>query len=71
MSQFFASGGHSIGASALASVLPMNTQDWFPLELTGLISQTIFSTVGLFDSWFKQIPNMTFDYCLLSLFQSR
>ena len=38
MSQFFASGGQSIGASALASVLPMNIQDWFPLGLTGLIS---------------------------------
>ena len=38
MSQFFASGGQSIGASASASVLPMNIQDWFPLLLTGLIS---------------------------------
>ena len=38
MSQFFASGGQSIGASALASVLPMNIQDWFPLGLTGLTS---------------------------------
>ena len=38
MSQFFTSGGQSIGASALASVLPMNIQDWFPLGLTGLIS---------------------------------
>ena len=37
-SQFFESGGQSIGASALASVLPMNIQDWFPLGLTGLIS---------------------------------
>ena len=37
-SQFFASGGQSIGASASASVLPMNIQDWFPLGLTGLIS---------------------------------
>ena len=37
-SQFFTSGGQSIGASALASVLPMNIQDWFPLGLTGLIS---------------------------------
>ena len=34
MSQFFASGGQSIGASASASVLPMNIQDWFPLGLT-------------------------------------
>ena len=31
MSQFFPSGGQSTGASALASVLPMNIQDWFPL----------------------------------------
>ena len=38
MSQFFASGGQSIGASALASVLPMNIQDWFPLGWTGWIS---------------------------------
>ena len=38
MSQFFASGGPSIGVSASASVLPMTMQDWFPLGLTGLIS---------------------------------
>ena len=38
MSQFFASGGQSIGASASASVLPMYIQGWFPLGLTGLIS---------------------------------
>ena len=38
MSQFFPSGGRSIGVSALASVLPMNIQDWFPLGLTGWIS---------------------------------
>ena len=38
ISQFFASGGQSIGASASASVLPMTIQDWFPLRLTGLIS---------------------------------
>ena len=37
-SWLFASGGQSIGASASASVLPMNTQCWFPLELTVLIS---------------------------------
>ena len=36
MSQVFASGGQSIGASAL--VLPMSIQGWFPLGLTGLIS---------------------------------
>ena len=38
MSWLFPSGGQSIGASALASVLPMNIQGWFPLGLTGLIS---------------------------------
>ena len=38
MSQFFTSGGQNIGVSASASVLPMNIQDWFPLELTGWIS---------------------------------
>ena len=38
MSQFFASGGQTIGVSASASVLPMNIQDWFPLGWTGWIS---------------------------------
>ena len=38
MSQFFASGGQSIGASASASAFPMNIQDWFPLGWTGWIS---------------------------------
>ena len=38
MSQLFTSGGQSIGASASASVLPVNIQGWFPLGLTGLIS---------------------------------
>ena len=38
MSQFFTSGVQNIGVQALASVLPMNIQDWFHLELTGLIS---------------------------------
>ena len=37
-SQLFASGGQSIGASASASVLPMNIQGWFSSRLTGLIS---------------------------------
>ena len=38
MSQLFAGGGQSIGVSALASFLPMNTQDWSPSEWTGWIS---------------------------------
>ena len=46
MSQLFASGGQSTRASASASVLPVNIEDWFPLGLTGLIS--LLSLVGLF-----------------------
>ena len=40
MSQFFTSGGQSIGVSVSASVLPMTIQGWFPLGLTGLILQS-------------------------------
>ena len=55
-SQFFASGGQSIGVSASAPVLPMNIQDWFPLGLTGLISlesnglSRVFSNITRFKS---------------------
>ena len=38
MSQLFTWGGRSIGVSAFASILPMNTQDWSPLGWTGWIS---------------------------------
>ena len=38
MSHFLISGSQSIGASASASILPMNIHDWLPLRLTGLIS---------------------------------
>ena len=38
LSQFFTSGGQSIGVSASAPVLTMNIQDWFPLGWTGWIS---------------------------------
>ena len=38
MSQFFTSGGQSMGVSTCASVLPVDIKDWFPLGLTGLIS---------------------------------
>ena len=40
MSQFFTSGGQSIGVSASTSVLPGNTQDWSPLGWTGWILQS-------------------------------
>ena len=39
-SQFFTSGGQTIAASASASILPINIQDWIPLRLTGLILQS-------------------------------
>ena len=44
ISQFFTSGGQSIGVSASASVLPMNIQDWFPL---GWISWISLQSKGL------------------------
>ena len=62
ISQFFTSGGQSIGTSASASVLPMNIQHWFPLGWTGLIS---LQPKGLKSSptpWFKSII-----YLVLSL----
>ena len=45
MSQLFTSGGQSTGVSASASVLPMNIQGWFPLELT--VRETIFDQAFL------------------------
>ena len=50
MSRLFAPGGQSIEASASASVLPMNIQDWFPLGLTGLISLQSKGLSGVFSS---------------------
>ena len=59
LSQFFTSGGQSIGVSASVSVLPMNIQDWFPLGWTGWIS---LQSKGLSRvSWetFKSINSFT------------
>ena len=50
MRQLFKSGGQSIGTSASASGLPMNTQGWFPLGLTGLISLQSKGLSGVFSS---------------------
>jgi len=58
MSWLIASGGQSIGASASASILPMNIQGWFPLGLTGLISlpskglSKVFSSTTIQRYWF-------------------
>ena len=63
MNQFFTSGDQSIEVSASASVLPVNIQDWFPLELTGLIS---FQSQGLSRSsptpWFKSIKSLALSF---------
>ena len=50
MNQIFAPGSQSIRASVLASVLPMNIQDWFPLGLTGWISLQSKQLSGVFSS---------------------
>ena len=50
VSQLFASGGQSTEASASASVLPVNTQSWFLLVLTDLISLLSKGLSGVFSS---------------------
>ena len=62
MSQLFAWGGQSTGVSASASVLPVNTQDWFPLGWTGWISlhskglSRVFSNTTVQKHQFFSIP---------------
>ena len=55
MSRLFASGGQSIGASASASVLPMNIQDWFPLGNHFLLVRNIFITQNNLQKFILQI----------------
>ena len=50
MSQLFAGGGQSTAVSALASVLPVNTQDWSPLGWTGWISLQSKGLLGVFSN---------------------
>ena len=50
ISQLFAWGGQSTGVSALASVLPMNTQDWSPSEWTGWMSLQSKGLSGVFSN---------------------
>ena len=54
MSQLFTWGGPSIGVSASASVLPMKTQDWSPLEWTGWISLQSKGLARVFSSTIVQ-----------------
>ena len=65
VSCLFASGGQSIGVSALTSVLPVNILDWFPLGLNGLISllsqepsRVIFSTTVQKHQFFSAQPSL-------------
>ena len=64
VNQLVASGAQSIGASASASVLPMNIQDWLPLGLTGLIllskglSRVSFSTTVRKHWFFGSQPSL-------------
>ena len=64
MSWFPASGGQSIGATALASVPPMNIQDWFPLGLTGLISLQFRGLSRVFSNTkeFKSIHSLVLSF---------
>ena len=63
MSQLFASGGQSIGVSASASVLPMNTQDWSPLGRTGWISlQSKGLSRVFFNTKFKNIHSSALSF---------
>ena len=65
MSWLFTSGGQSIGTSALASVLPVSIQGWFPFKLTSLIS--LLSTEHLRISYSTPIQNHQFFSAQLSL----
>ena len=71
MSQFFSSGGQSIGASASASasVLPMNSHGWFPLGLTGLITllsqelSRVFSSTTIQFQWYNTVVSVAIANC--------
>ena len=58
MSQFFASGGQSIGVSAAVSVSPMNTQDWSPSGWTGWISLQSQGLSRVFSNTTVQKPSI-------------
>ena len=66
MSQLFTSGGQSIGASASASVLPMNIQGWFPLGWTGLITPWFQrkTHLALSRAEGKSFPSPTVTHCI-------
>ena len=68
ISQLFTSGGQSARASATASVIPVNIQDWFPLGLTGLISlqsnglSRVFSSITIWKhQFFNAQPSLWYN----------
>ena len=72
LSRIFTSGGQSIGASASASVFPMNIQGWFPLGLTGFISllskglSSVFS-IPQFENINSLMPSLPYGPTLTSI----
>ena len=62
MSQFFISGGQSIGVSASASVLPMNIQDWFHLQWTGWISLQSKGFSRVFSNTIQSISSLALSF---------
>ena len=66
MSQLFAWGGQSTGVSALASVLPKNTQGWSPLKWTGWISLQFKGFSGVFFNTTVQKHQFITQLCLWS-----
>ena len=67
ISQFFTSGGQSVGGSASASVLPMNIPDWFPLGWTGWISLQSKQLSRVFPPpQFKSINSLVLSFFLWS-----
>ena len=69
MSQFFTSGGQSIGASVSASVLPINIQGWFPLGLTGLISLLLLFVYVLSHMHSVRVSLYPFQICVKDIFR--
>ena len=70
MSEFFTSGGQSIGVSASTSVFQMNIQDWFPLGWTGWISLQSKRLSGVFSNTTVQSINslvLSFLYSPISI----
>ena len=59
MSQLVASGGQSIGVSASASVLPMNTKDWSPLEWTGWLGSPVIPFIKWKKSSTKEFSSVS------------